>query len=429
MLNEHEMRRTVVGEMHLRRWPMVQANCMILQIVSIVERDERDAEQAALRDLPGDAEILHNPNQRHLSGRFAQGISFNWERHSEASSLTIFAEGEYTDKDMPQADAEGDNVARALHWALGLPGKVIRATRIIVLKDEKRCERLAPAFNFERADLVSCHIGCEGGGKRARIWSDFRLRQSGFGLVLVAANGMEPGDLSRTIQRLQELGNYRNLALLGLPVAQHGWAIHDHIEAQLGEVTQRITDPDVTDDALLEEVTGLSIELASEASGSDFRMSATEAYAAIVAERIVDLCISAIEGYQSLSDFIQRRLYPAVRTCAAHRRRSERLAQRTAQFISLFRTRIETRIENQNARLLGSMEKSAVRQLRLQQLVEGFSVVALTYYGMSLIHYMLEGVEEIGGHIPMGLVIAILTPIVAVTIWLSIHRRKKQILG
>lgn len=101
----------------------------------------------------------------------------------------------------------------------------------------------------------------------------------------------------------------------------------------------------------------------------------------------------------------------------------------SGQFISLFRTRIETRIENQNARLLGSMEKSAVRQLRLQQLVEGFSVVALTYYGMSLIHCMLEGLEDTGAHLPLGLIIAILTPLVALTIWLSIHRRKKQILG
>jgi hypothetical protein len=40
-------------------------------------------------------------------------------------------------------------------------------------------------------------------------------------------------------------------------------------------------------------------------------------------------------------------------------------------------------------RLLRSMERSSSLQLRLQQLVEGLSVVALSYYGISLIGYML----------------------------------------
>lgn len=425
MLNEHELRRTVVAEMHLRRWPQLVAPCTIMQVVSVVPPEDREAEQARLADLPPETVLDPGNNPRHVSGRFASGVSFGWERHSEASTVTLII-GADAGSEARASEWAG---AQALEWALRLPGKVLRATRIAVVEDEAAATALLPGMDFEPLDLVTCYVGTGNRARGARIWSDFRLRQDGFGRIVVAANGMAPGDLSRTVQRLQELGNYRNLALLGLPVAQAGWKVLDGIERQLGAITGKIALPDVTDDALLEEVTRLSMQLASEATTSDYRMSATEAYATLVAERLDDLRIRPCRGYQSLSDFTQRRLLPAVRTCAAHRRRSEQLAQRTAQFVSLFRTRIETRIENQNARLLASMERNGDRQLRLQQLVEGFSVVALTYYGVSLAGHLLEGLEGMGLHMNVVLVEAALVPAVAGAIWLTIHRMKARVLG
>jgi len=425
MLNEHELRRTVVAEMHLRRWPQLVAPCTIMQVVSVVAPEDRAEEQDRLADLPAEAVLDPGNNPRHVSGRFASGVRFGWERHSEASTLTLILGAEAGGE--PGASEWGG--AQALEWALRLPGKVLRATRIAVVEDEAAAAALLPGMDFEPLDLITCYVGADNRARGARIWSDFRLRQDGFGRIVVAANGMAPGDLSRTVQRLQELGNYRNLALLGLPVAQAGWKVLDGIERQLGAITGKIARPDVTDDALLEDATRLSIELASEAATSDYRMSATEAYATLVAERLEDLSIRPCRGYQSLSDFTQRRLLPAVRTCAAHRRRSEQLAQRTAQFVSLFRTRIETRIENQNARLLASMERNGDRQLRLQQLVEGFSVVALTYYGVSLAGHLLEGLEGMGLHMNVIMVEAALVPVVAGGIWLTIHRMKARVLG
>jgi len=306
---------------------------------------------------------------------------------------------------------------------MALPGKVVRATRMAIVSDEEAARALLPRFAFEQSDLVSCHVG---GG--ARIWSDFHLREDGFGAVLVAANALRAGDLSRTVQRLQELGNYRNLALLGLPVAQRGWKVLDRVERELAALGERVGSCDVTDDALLREVTGLSMQLMTEAASSDFRMSATEAYARLVEERLEDLSIRPCPGFPSLADFTQRRFLPAVRTCAAHRRREQTLARRTAQFISLFRTRVETRIENQNGRLLHSMEKSITAQLRLQQLVEGLSVVALSYYGIGLLAYMLKGLEKTPLHLPASIVVGGLTPVVVLAMWLVIHRLKKRIL-
>ncbi|GGD68890.1 DUF3422 domain-containing protein [Croceicoccus mobilis] len=432
MLKEHELRQTIVAEMHLRRWPVLEGECAIFQILRQLADDERDAEQAALRDLPAGGAIEESPNPRHLQGTLAEGVTFNWERHSEASVTTIYVWG----RAQPALDPTvAPQVRAALDWALGLPGSVVRATRIAIVPDEERALALVPHYHFEPLDLVSCHIGPEAtdnnGRQRgpARIWSDFLLREDGFGALLIAANWMHGADLSRTIQRLQELGNYRNMALLGFPVAQAGWKVLDRIETELSQLGERVSHPELTDDRLLEEVTSLSMQLMTETAASDYRMSATEAYATLVEERLEDLCIRPCAGFQSLEDFTQRRFQPAIRTCAAHRRRSALLADRTSQFISLFRSRVETRIENQNGRLLHSMERSIATQLRMQELVEGLSVVALSYYAIGLLGYVLKGIEKYVEGVPHALVLAALVPVCVIAIWYAIHAMKRRVLG
>lgn len=45
----------------------------------------------------------------------------------------------------------------------------------------------------------------------------------------------------------------------------------------------------------------------------------------------------------------------------------------------------------QNADLLRGLDETAKRQLRLQHLVEGLSVFAVSYYAIGLIGYLLQG--------------------------------------
>lgn len=426
MLNEHELRRAIVGEMHLRRWPQLQPPAMVIQFVHTVRAAEREKERAAIAALPKGAWIEGDDNPRHLKGSFAPGVAFTLERHSEARTTTLFVDG--GDVEAMLAPEAAEVLGAGFSWAGRLPGKVIRSTHVLLVSDEAEAAAILPRIGFAEDDLVSCYIG-SGAARAARIWSDFRLREPGFGAVLVAANGMPPGDLTRTVQRLQELGNYRNLALLGLPVAREGWKALDRIEAMLGALIRNVARPDVSDDELLEEVSSLSMELISHATDCDYRMSATEAYARIVEERLADLNIRPCAGHLSLADFTQRRFLPAVRTCAAHRRRAEQLAQRTTQFVSLFRTRIDTRIENQNGRLLASMEHSASRQLRLQQLVEGLSVVAVSYYTLALLGKLLEGIEDYAPGVDVHLVTALMVPVVLALVWAALHHMKKRILG
>jgi uncharacterized membrane-anchored protein len=379
-----------------------------------VAEGERESEAGAVTALPVGARLDPTDNPRHQSGELAKGLTFTWERHSEASALTLFA--------APDCDAA--SLENALSWAEGHPGETIRATRISLVADRRAADSLLRKLDFTASDIVSCRIG-----GAVQIWSDFRIHDDGFGEVLIAANGTAPGDLSRLVQRLQELGNYRNLALLGLPVAQGHWRALDRIEGWLSELAFDVTRAEVGDDALLERVTALSLELMSISAGSSYRMSATAAYAQLVRDRLDELAVEPIEGFPSLVDFNQRRLLPAVRTCSAHTRRSAELSERAARFAALLRTRIETRIEGQNAQLLKSMERSASMQLRLQQLVEGLSVVALSYYLVGLAAYLLKGADHIGLALPVEVMTAALVAPTVFATWWVLRRMKRRMLG
>ena len=111
----------------------------------------------------------------------------------------------------------------------------------------------------------------------------------------------------------------------------------------------------------------------------------------------------------------------------AHRRRAESLAQRTSQVVGLLRTRIETRIENQNARVLASLERSAQRQLRLQQLVEGLSVIPISYYALAIVDHLIESTKHLSPGIPGDLLTPALTPAVVAAVWFILRRQQRKI--
>jgi uncharacterized membrane-anchored protein len=226
---------------------------------------------------------------------------------------------------------------------------------------------------------------------------------------------------------LQELGNYRNLALLGLPVARESWPRLDETESDLRKLGDELARTNVRDDELLDRLCRVSLGLAALAAATGYRMSATAAYAQLVEERLTELRAQPIAGYPSLFDFTQRRLLPAVRTCSAFARRERELTRRTAHVTSLLRTRIETRIENQNARMLGALNRSANMQLRLQHLVEGLSVVAISYYSVSLLRVFLAELGTAAGRLAYPIKAAAV-PIVIGLVFVGLRHLRRRAL-
>ena len=85
---------------------------------------------------------------------------------------------------------------------------------------------------------------------------------------------------------------------------------------------------------------------------------------------------------------MMRRYEPAMRTVKSAERRLEQMAERAARAGELLRTRVDVERQAQNQGLLESMDRRADLALRLQHTVEGLSVVAISYYAVSLAAYV-----------------------------------------
>jgi uncharacterized membrane-anchored protein len=409
---EHPLRRWAVDEMRLRRFAPVSSHCEIYQVVRLIEQNERDAEDRWL--------INEKPEfdewtlaARHGSGHTNKGIYFLWERHTEASTLTlIFPE------DIP------DQVKHSyIQWLEQWPGGVVRATHIQIIPDASKIDVDLEKLGISIYEMVCCDINAG-----LRIWSDFSIHGDGYGRLLVTAGNTSDGERGRIIQRMQELGNYRNLALLGFPTVQKYGPEVDALEKKLSEHARRVATANEDDETLLNDLATISSELELIRSATGFRLSATAAYAEVAADRLASLNVQPVANYQSLTDFTERRLVPASRTCSVFKARLSHIAERISGVMHTLDVRIDSRIKAQNLSLMQSMERSTQLQLRLQTLVEGLSVIAAAYYLVGLIAYMTKGASALSSGSKTDLFIGAATIPVILLIYLLVNRLRHKVL-
>jgi len=411
-MRNHEARRQLIEEMHLRQWPPLSAPAQLLQIIKLVSSEERDVERTLIAETGKDLSSDTAQQKRHLAGLLPNCVPFAWERHTEGSNIVLFGGPQHSQAQIDEAS----------QWLEAMPGRVVRASRIVLVETDDEAQRVLAEVEMETNEIVAGKLA-----SGVSFWSDFRLHRDDYGDVVIAANGADPLTLSRTVQQLQEFGNYRNLALLALPAVRGQWSELDVLEDRLGAFAADVNKVEMRDDDLLERVSDLSLDLANHVHAIGYRLNATKAYAQLVSERIEDLAAAPLKGFHSLEEFSRRRFMPAVRTCAAHRERLDELRSRAGDLTSLLRARINTRIENQNGRLLKSMEQRATTQLRLQQLVEGLSIFALAYYGVGLLGYVLGALEEIWPIPSREMIEGIAVPVVMLVIWLAMRQLKRRI--
>jgi uncharacterized membrane-anchored protein len=72
------------------------------------------------------------------------------------------------------------------------------------------------------------------------------------------------------------------------------------------------------------------------------------------------------------------------------------------------------------------MNTRAAQQLRLQQAVEGISVVAISYYLAGLVGYTGKALKASGMRIDTDLVTGISVPILALVVWVGLNRLRKR---
>ena len=409
---EHPLRRWAVDEMRLRRFAPVSHHCDMYQAVRLIDASERAAEDHwLLNDRPkfDDWSLA----ARHGSGHTSSGIHFLWERHTEASTLTLI---------FPN-DAPADVRTRYIKWLEQWPGAVVRATHVFVIPAAQGIDGHLDKLGISRHEMVCCDINAG-----LRIWSDFGIHDDGYGRLLITAGDVEDGERGRIVQRMQELGNYRNLALLGFPTVQKYGPQVDLLEQRLSDHAMRVATADDDDETLLNQLAEISSELELIRSASGFRLSATAAYAEVAADRLASLNVQPVANYQSLTDFTERRLVPASRTCSVFRQRLSHIAERISGVMHSLDVRIDIRIKAQNLGLMQSMERSTQLQLRLQTLVEGLSVIAAAYYLIGLIAYVVKASEAYPSGSSSDVLTGVITLPVILLIYLFVQRLRHKVL-
>ncbi len=346
-----------------------------------------------------------------------------WERHTEFSRYTFLVDGCVPD------DPFSDPALNAVpaDWIADLPGQIIVASHGAVVPDDGKISD----YDALSGVLFGGHalIGADVSDASATLITDFRIHADGFSRFLLRERGMTPRQAGRSVQRLLEIDTYRMMALMALPMARSLTPVLKQHEQELAQVTTAMAAAEErAEPVLLDRLTRLASAIESRHADSHARFSAATAYYDLVRRRISELREERIQSLQTFHEFMERRLAPAMGTCESVAARQESLSRHTGRATQLLMTRVDVMNERQNQAVLTSMNRRAEIQLRLQETVEALSTAAVTYYVVGLIGYAAKGLKQMGV-LPISpeIAIALSVPIVAVIVWMGVHRVRKMV--
>ena len=312
-----------------------------------------------------------------------------------------------------------------MDWQARAPGKRVAAVMIHVDILPDNPHDLLPRLNewFAADSIASVWVL----DQAAVVAGDFRLDPAGWMRFAVFVRpGTGTGRIGRIVQRLLELETYRSMSMLGLGRARELNQQMNALDPQVSDLMQGMADETRGAESVLHELLAVSTRLESAATQHSFRFGATAAYEAIVMDRVAALRETRFLGGQMLTEFMARRYHPAMRTVKSAEKRLAALLDRTERAGELLRTRVDVWRGAQNQELMQRMDKRADLQLRLQHTVEGLSVVAISYYAVGLLGYALAPLAH-AVHLDKAVLIAALTPLVVIGVWLAMRRIKASI--
>jgi uncharacterized membrane-anchored protein len=262
-----------------------------------------------------------------------------------------------------------------------------------------------------------------GNQSHSHLMTNLRIGADGFERILVlAAPETSENRSGRIAQRLLELETYRIMSLLSLPVAKNLATQLTHSELRLVEINDRLEKKMDKDELLLDDLTALAAEIESTTAENSFRFSAARAYDAIVQQRIAEMREQPLSGIQTVGEFMQRRLAPAMATVNATSLRLSAMAERVARASDLLRTRVDIATETHNQQLLEKLTKGQATQLRLQTTVEGLSIAAISYYVVSLTLYLGKALQASGVNVSPEMLAGFSTPVVLFVCWRMVQK-------
>ncbi len=418
----HSQRQMIADEVHARPFQQLSTPVKVLHFAlmlgDISIADVRDDISQFILQCGGQA---MEPDASFCYQQLG-ALALRWEAHTEFYTLTLYHN---------QLDRHWQQTLPGLpdKWSDQLPGELITGVQIQVQQFPDQTEDLS-ANKISVNDIFRDQqvIGSSVMRGAARVWTDFRVEGEFFlDRILVNNIHLHGYQCGRLLQRLCEIDTYRAVALLGLEPARQTMKQVSHLDRQLAAITFKLSELDKGDESeTLDALMSLSAQAEEISADTVNRFSASDAYYALVRMRISELEEVRIEGLQTLEQFIDRRVDPAMRTWRAAAQRLERLSQRISRASDLLRSRVDLSTEQKIHGLLSSMNKRTRRQLTLQAKLETFSIIVVTYYVFDLVE---RTIRHLTSGEPQDMAIHWLSyslPVVVVLVWWYVRRITKE---
>ena len=421
-IQDHPMRYALANELHARPFPVVEAPgraaYLALKPAQNAAGRDRDADRAHLLALLDRFGVAHPaPDATHYFGQIGRHW-LKWESHTEFVTYTIFGHGV---ADRPY-DAATFNMFPE-DWLQSAPGTRITSA-LIRIEPMKTDEEIAAKTDewFVPESLALSRV-LDG---ELVIAADFRIDSAGhMRFAIFADPDCGARRIGRVMQRLCEIETYKTMSMLGLARARQISGELGRQEVRLSELVTGMANEEIDAADTLQELLEVSAGLERMVAETSFRFGATGAYETIVHQRIGILREERFGGRQTFSEFMMRRFDPAMRTVKSTEARLHSLSARAIRAGELLRTRVDVERSAQNQALLKSMDERSDVQLRLQRTVEGLSVVAISYYAVSLVLYVVGPAEKVFGIAKYWLAAGV-TPVVVICVWLMLRRIQKS---
>ena len=424
LIKDYPDRHALTGELHARPFPSLKApsTAVFLAIKQPEDAASRDtsldmAHLVGLLDHYGaprpDADATHYYGEM---GKFW----LKWEQHTEFVTYTVFRD----EQDDRPFDADEFDVFPE-YWLGQAPGGRITSALLRLMPMPKKTDEITRHLgNWFVPESLAVASVLDGA---AIVASDFRIDPAGH-LRIAIFTDPKTGKrrIGRIVQRLCEIETYKAASMLGFSMVRWLAPQLNALDMKLTELMAQMRGPEAPAEDTLHALLDISVELETLAVKTAFRFGATGAYRAIVDQRIEVLREERFLSRQGFAEFMMRRYDPAMRTVQASENRLKAMSERAIRASELLRTRVDVERSAQNQEILASMDRRADLQLRLQKTVEGLSVVAISYYAVSLAGYLLYPVAGAFG-VSKGTLLAGVTLPVVGGVWLMVRRLKKHL--
>jgi len=420
-IEDHPLRYKLANELHARPFPSMEASSFaayvaIKQPDDAVSRDrQKDLDHLiALLDRHGAPHP--QPGATHYYGQIGKHW-LKWEQHTEFVTYTAFSD---KSPERPFDPAEFELFPN--DWLQAAPGQRVSSILIDIRhkpSDAVISQHLDDWF-VDESLAASSVVDNE-----AVIAGDFRIDQNGhlrFAVFVDAKTSQQR--IGRVVQRLCEIETYKSMSMLGFARVRALQPQLTELDTQLTALMGDMSEENASAEKTLNQLLSISAELETLSARSSFRFGATGAYEALVNQRIEALRENRFHGRQLFGEFMMRRYAPAMRTVTSAEHRLAAMSSRSIRAANLLRTRVDVERSAQNQALLESMDRRSDLQLRLQRTVEGLSVVAISYYAVSLVGYVLYPISETTG-LSKGMLTALVTLPVVLMVWLGVRRLRR----